>query len=461
MNAPHTSFPMLNIDKALLKDIRDQIESGSDRELLGLLAELHAADWAEVIDSLRRDEARYLFRLVPKELKSDVLIELEEDLRLELLTGMTSAEIAEDVLEGLDSDDAADVMAELPDAKVEEVIELLEDDAQASDIRDLLSYEEGTAGALMAKELVQVEANWTVARAIREIRRQAEELEHVYTIYVTDADGLLTGRLSLKHLLLSAATTRTLVSELQSDKELITIEANEPAERVAKVMEKYDLVALPVVDLEGRLVGRITIDDAVDVIIEESERDYQLASGISEDVESRDNVWTLTRARLPWLLIGLAGGIGGAYVIGAFNIEENPGMALFIPLIAAMGGNVGVQSAAIVVQGLASSNIDTGDIFSRLSKELGVGIINGLICAILILGASAALGFGTALSITVSLALLCVIIFAALFGTFVPLMLDKYDIDPALATGPFITTANDIIGLMIYFAVGSALMGAF
>jgi magnesium transporter len=452
---------MLNIDKALLKDIRDQIESGSDRELLGLLAELHAADWAEVIDSLRRDEARYLFRLVPKELKSDVLIELEEDLRLELLTGMTSAEIAEDVLEGLDSDDAADVMAELPDAKVEEVIELLEDDAQASDIRDLLSYEEGTAGALMAKELVQVEANWTVARAIREIRRQAEELEHVYTIYVTDADGLLTGRLSLKHLLLSAATTRTLVSELQSDKELITIEANEPAERVAKVMEKYDLVALPVVDLEGRLVGRITIDDAVDVIIEESERDYQLASGISEDVESRDNVWTLTRARLPWLLIGLAGGIGGAYVIGAFNIEENPGMALFIPLIAAMGGNVGVQSAAIVVQGLASSNIDTGDIFSRLSKELGVGIINGLICAILILGASAALGFGTALSITVSLALLCVIIFAALFGTFVPLMLDKYKIDPALATGPFITTANDIIGLMIYFAVGSALMGAF
>ncbi len=451
---------MLNIDKALLKDIRDQIESGSDRELLGLLAELHAADWAEVIDSLRRDEARYLFRLVPKELKSDVLIELEEDLRLELLTGMTSAEIAEDVLEGLDSDDAADVMAELPDAKVEEVIELLEDDAQASDIRDLLSYEEGTAGALMAKELVQVEANWTVARAIREIRRQAEELEHVYTIYVTDADGLLTGRLSLKHLLLSAATTRTLVSELQSDKELITIEANEPAERVAKVMEKYDLVALPVVDLEGRLVGRITIDDAVDVIIEESERDYQLASGISEDVESRDNVWTLTRARLPWLLIGLAGGIGGAYVIGAFNIEENPGMALFIPLIAAMGGNVGVQSAAIVVQGLASSNIDTGDIFSRLSKELGVGIINGLICAILILGASAALGFGTALSITVSLALLCVIIFAALFGTFVPLMLDKYKIDPALATGP-ITTANDIIGLMIYFAVGSALMGAF
>ena len=452
---------MLNIDKALLKAIRDQIESGADRELLVLLSELHAADLAEVLDHVKREEAHYLFRLIPKELKSDVLIELEEDVRLELLTSMTSAEIAGDVLEGLDSDDAADVMADLPDAKVEEVIELLEDDAQASDIRDLLSYPEGTAGALMAKELVQVQSTWTVARAIREIRRQADELEHVYTIYVTDGENRLTGRLSLKHLLLSAATTRTLVSELQQDKELISIGANEPAERVTKLMERYDLVALPVLDDEGRLVGRITIDDAVDVIIEDAERDYQLASGISEDVESRDDVWTLTRARLPWLLIGLAGGIGGAYVIGAFEIEKNPGMALFIPLIAAMGGNVGVQSAAIVVQGLASSSIDTGDIFSRLSKELGVGLINGLICAVLILGASAALGFGTSLSITVSLALLCVIIFAALFGTFVPLMLDRYKIDPALATGPFITTANDIIGLMIYFAVGSAIADLF
>mgnify|MGYP001427672416 CR=1 FL=1 len=224
-------------------------------------------------------------------------------------------------------------------------------------------------------------------------------------------------------------------------------------------MERYDLVALPVVDEDGRLLGRITIDDAVDAIIEDAERDYQLASGISEDVESSDSVWTLTRARLPWLLIGLVGGLGGAYVIGAFDIHENMEMALFIPLIAAMGGNVGVQSAAIVVQGLAASNIVTSNIFSRLSKELGVGMINGVICAILILGSSMVLGFGTSLSLTVSIALLCVIVFAALFGTFVPLMLNHYKIDPALATGPFITTVNDIIGLMIYFAVGSMVAG--
>lgn len=448
---------MLHTDKAYIRELSARIEAGRDTELRALLADLHATDVAEVFDLVRQEEAEYLFRLLEAETKSDVLIELETDVREELLSTLTAAEIASEVLDGLDSDDAADVMADLPEEKAEEVIRLIEDDEQASDIRDLLNYPEGTAGALMAKELVQVQRGWTVNRAIREIRRQAAELDHVYTIYVVDDENRLTGRLSLKHLLLSAATTRTKIEELQEDDDIVSIGANEDGERAVKLMERYDLVALPVVDNDARLVGRITIDDAVDVIIEESERDYQLASGISEDVESRDSVWTLTRARLPWLLIGLGGGIGGAYVIGAFELERNPGMALFIPLIAAMGGNVGVQSAAIVVQGLASSTIETSDLFSRLSKELGVGLINGLICSALILGSGVLLGFGTVLSITVSLALLCVIIFAALFGTFVPLMLDRYKIDPALATGPFITTANDIIGLIIYFSVGSAI----
>ena len=221
------------------------------------------------------------------------------------------------------------------------------------------------------------------------------------------------------------------------------------------LMERYDLVALPVVDDDGVLLGRITIDDAVDVIIEEAERDYQLASGISEDVESYDSVWTLTRARLPWLLIGLGGGVGGAYVIGAFDIVSNPEMALFIPLIAAMGGNVGVQSSAIVVQGLATSSISTSDIAGRLTKELSVGLLNGAICASIIFIVTLILGFDKALSTTVGISLLFVIVFAALFGAFVPLLLEKRNIDPALATGPFITTANDIIGLIIYFSVGS------
>jgi magnesium transporter len=308
---------------------------------------------------------------------------------------------------------------------------------------------------MMAKELVKVQGEWSVTRAIREIRRQAEELHQVYTVYVVDEEDRLTGRLSMKHLLLGAESTRSKIRELQKEDGIVTIRALASSEKATMLMERYDLVALPVVDEEQKLVGRITIDDAVDSIIEDAERDYQLASGISEDVESSDDVITLTRARLPWLLIGLVGGIGGAYVIGWFDIKENAEMALFIPLIAAMGGNVGVQSAAIVVQGLASSHINTNNLLRRLSKELGVGILNGLICGALILGVTLLLNFGTALSITVSLALLCVIVFAALFGTFVPLMLHRYKIDPALATGPFITTVNDIIGLMIYFATGS------
>ena len=450
---------MLHLDKQFFQILHEQIEAGRDRDLIAQLGELRAADIAEVLENLRIDDANYLYRLLENDIKADVLMELDEEKRTELLSGMTAGEIAEEVLENLDSDDAADVMSELPESKAEEVIQLLDDIEQASDIRDLLNYEEGTAGAMMAKELVKVQAEWTVNRAIREIRRQAEELEQVYTVYVVDPLGKLTGRLSLKHLLLNAESTRTKIQEIQETEDIITIGDLESSEKATKLMERYDLVALPVVNHEHELVGRITIDDAVDVMLEDAERDYQLASGISEDVESRDSVLTLTRARLPWLLIGLVGGIGGAYVIGAFDIQKNAEMALFIPLIAAMGGNVGVQSAAIVVQGLASSNMGTQNMVSRLYKELGVGIINGLICGLLILGSSFLLGFGTALSITVSVSLIFVIIFAALFGTFVPLMLNRYRIDPALATGPFITTVNDIIGLMIYFAVGTLIVG--
>jgi len=450
---------MLHLDKQFFQILHEQIEAGRDRDLIAQLGELRAADIAEVLENLRIDDANYLYRLLENDSKADVLMELDEEKRTELLSGMTAGEIAEEVLENLDSDDAADVMSELPESKAEEVIQLLDDIEQASDIRDLLNYEEGTAGAMMAKELVKVQAEWTVNRAIREIRRQAEELEQVYTVYVVDPLGKLTGRLSLKHLLLNAESTRTKIQEIQETEDIITIGDLESSEKATKLMERYDLVALPVVNHEHELVGRITIDDAVDVMLEDAERDYQLASGISEDVESRDSVLTLTRARLPWLLIGLVGGIGGAYVIGAFDIQKNAEMALFIPLIAAMGGNVGVQSAAIVVQGLASSNMGTQNMVSRLYKELGVGIINGLICGLLILGSSFLLGFGTALSITVSVSLIFVIIFAALFGTFVPLMLNRYRIDPALATGPFITTVNDIIGLMIYFAVGTLIVG--
>ena len=446
---------MLELTKDFLDQLQSNIEAGRDVEIAAVLGDLHPKDVADIFDALKREEILYVYRLLESELKSEVIAELEEDVREELLSSLSSKEIAEDVIEGLDSDDAADALADLPEAKLEAAMRMVDDQETASEVRELLSYEDGTAGALMAVELVKVEEDWTVARAIREIRAQASDVENIYTIYVVDDQGALNGRLSLKSLLLNASSARSLLKDLKDDDELVSIDAHESEEVVVKLMERYDLVALPVVDEEGKLLGRITIDDAVDVIIEDAERDYQLASGISEDVEGKDSVWALTRARLPWLLIGLGGGIGGAYVIGAFDIENNPELALFIPLIAAMGGNVGVQSSAIVVQGLASANVNMGNLATRLLKELSVGLVNGLICSAIIFLASVLLGFGWMLSTTVSASLLCVIVFAALFGAFVPLMLDKRNIDPALATGPFITTANDIMGLIIYFSMGS------
>ena len=446
---------MLELTKDFLDQLQSNIEEGRDVEIAATVGGLHPKDVADIFDALKREEILYVYRLLESELKSEVIAELEEDVREELLSSLSSKEIAEDVIEGLDSDDAADALADLPEAKLEEAMRMVDDQEAASEVRELLSYQDGTAGALMAVELVKVEEDWTVARAIREIRAQASDVENIYTIYVVDDQGTLNGRLSLKSLLLNASSARSVLKDLKDDDELVAIEAHESEEVVIKLMERYDLVALPVVDSQGKLLGRITIDDAVDVIIEDAERDYQLASGISEDVEGKDSVWALTRARLPWLLIGLGGGIGGAYVIGAFDIENNPELALFIPLIAAMGGNVGVQSSAIVVQGLASANVNMGNLATRLLKELSVGLVNGLICSAIIFLASVLLGFGWTLSTTVSASLLCVIVFAALFGAFVPLMLDKRNIDPALATGPFITTANDIMGLIIYFSLGS------
>ena len=446
---------MQEITKEYLYEIQTLIEQGEERSLVAHLDDLHETDIALILNQLRRDDVSYAYRLLKDDIRPAVLSDVDDEVLEEILSSLSSKEIAEDVIDGLESDDAADIIGSLPTDKRMEVMSKAKDKESVSDVLSLLSYPEGSAGALMAKELVKVEETWTVATAIKEIRVQAQDIEHIYTIYVVDSYGKLTGRLSLQHLLLTAASTRTPVGELKDDENIISIKAKETEDLVVSLMERYDLVALPVTDNNGILLGRITIDDAVDVIIEEAERDYQLASGISEDVESYDSVWTLTRARLPWLLIGLGGGVGGAYVIGAFDIVSNPEMALFIPLIAAMGGNVGVQSSAIVVQGLATASINTSNIATRLMKELGVGLLNGIICASIIFIVTLLLGFDKALSTTVGISLLCVIVFAALFGAFVPLMLEKRKIDPALATGPFITTANDIIGLIIYFSVGS------
>jgi len=443
------------INIQFLSELSDFISNNSDKKIQSLICDLHIADIAEIIEELSIKQATYLFQLIDEERSAQVLIEVADETREHILSTLSSKEIATEVIKNLESDDATDVLSELPKEQKEEILSLIEDDEHASDIEDLLNYPEDTAGGLMAKELIKVNENWTTIRCLKEMRKQASEVKEVHTIYVVDDHEKLIGTLSLKRLLLTE--TRILINEI-ANYDIVSVIATEDDEEVANIMNKYDLIIMPVVDEKGVLLGRITIDDVMDVVKEEAEKDYQMASGITEDIESSDSVWQLTRARLPWLLIGLAGGLLGAKVIGIFDIENNFELAFFIPLIAAMGGNVGVQSAAIVVQGLANESIKINTIFSKLVKELGVALLNGIVCSAIIFGATFALNYPIDLSLTVSLSLFAVIVFAALFGTFVPLTLDKYKIDPALATGPFITTVNDILGLVIYFLIGQAIL---
>jgi magnesium transporter len=448
------------VTKPILDSIRNGVAEGRDTAIGSLLSELHPADIAAIIDRLDLEEGVYVYRLLESEQAAEVLVELEEDRREELLASLTSREIAEDVLEHIDSDDAADVMAELPEEKQREVIALLDDQEQREDLQELLTYAEGTAGALMAKELISVRADATVARAIVDMRRQAQEVEHAYTIYVVDRDERLCGLLPLKKLLFGAESTRTLIKHI-TETDVVSVKVDTDVEDVVKLMKKYDVVVLPVVDNDGHLVGRITFDDVMDVMTEEAEEDYQLASGLSEDVDATDSPIDQVRARLPWLLIGLAGGILSSQIIARFEgqLRIDPKMAFFMPLIAATAGNVGVQSSAIVVQGLASGMLESVNILARLWKELRVAVITALVCGLLIFVVNYALDQSQALTWTVSIALFTVILTAALFGTLIPLALDRLKVDPALATGPFVTTLNDIFGLLTYFTVGHLLYG--
>ena len=440
------------LTKDFIEEIQELIASDNREAVVNSLNKLHEADIAEILDVVSMEEAKYIFRLLEDERASDVLVELEEDIRLKFLKALSAKEIAEQ-MDNMDSDDAADIMAEMPEEKQEAVIQQIEDPQQAIDIASLMQYEENTAGAIMGTELICVNENWTTDQCIEEMRIQAEDVQYIYTVYVVDNDKRLTGMLSLKSLLF--AKRGTLVKDIYIEN-VRSVNSDESTEEVASMMQKYDFVALPVLNPDRILIGRITIDDVVDIIQEEAEKDYQMASGISENVESSDSVFALTRARLPWLIVGLVGGVLGAKVIGLFEgqLGQFPEMALFIPSIAAMAGNVGVQSSAIVVQGIASNNIDLSGIVGKLFKEFRVALLNGIVCAILIFLFIFLVDSDLKLGLTVGLSLLAVIIFAGIFGTLVPLLLHKRNIDPALATGPFITTSNDVIGLFLYLYIG-------
>jgi magnesium transporter len=442
------------LTREYIEQLRTLIEQKNEEFLTDIIADLHPADIAEIYEELSIEEAKYLYFLLDDEVAADVLIELEVDDRVRFLKALPSEVIARRFIGRMDSDDAADVLAELDEDRQKEILSYLDDITVAGDIVDLLSYEENTAGGLMAKELIKVKESWSILTCLRSMRRQAEEVDEVYFVYVVDNAGVLKGTLSLKKMLLS--TSETLVKNIYNP-DVISVNVDVDSEEVANIMDKYDLVVLPVVDGIGRLVGRITIDDVVDVMREEAEKDYQLASGITQDVEVSDSVWRHTRARIPWLMIGLVGGLFGSQVISTFegNIADYPEIAFFMPLIAAMGGNVGIQSSAIMVQSIASGSLGIETNLRKLLKELSIALLNATALAALVFSYNVAIGSHFALTFTVASAMFSVVMFASLFGTFLPLLLDKMKIDPAVATGPFITTLNDISGMFVYLMLSS------
>ncbi|WP_410006427.1 magnesium transporter [Aequorivita nionensis] len=445
------------LTEEFIEQVEQYIANNDGDALKGLLDDFHFADVAELLQELNHEEATYLVKLLDSEITSEALMELDDDFRERILDNLSPSEIA-DELDEMDTDDAADIIAELDDHIQKQVIDHIEDEEHAADIVDLLRYDEDTAGGLMAKELVRVKETWTVAGCVREMRRQAENVTRVHSIYVTDRHGKLKGRLSLKDLL--TAPERAHISDIYIPK-VDYVNVHTDAEDVARIMQKYDLEAIPVVDDEGILVGRITIDDIVDFIKEEAEKDYQMAAGISQDVEADDSIFKLTKARLPWLMIGMLGGLGAASIITGFQsmMTTFPKIIIFVPLIQATAGNVGVQSSAIVVQGLANDTIK-GNIITRLLKESLLALVNGIAIALVVLVISHFLFFTSYLeSISIGIAIITVIILAALIGTFIPILLDKRGIDPAVATGPFITTSNDIFGILTYFLIAKLILG--
>lgn len=459
--------PSLEIDEQLVDDLAALLESGQRGMVLNLVADLHPSDLARMIIRLPKDEAKQFFHWLPTEVGGEVLAELDDTFRADLLEEVQPARITE-LIDELDTDEAADVLADLPEEVARQVLPGLED---ADDVRELLGYEEDTAGGIMATEYVAVPGSWTVAEATEEVRRNAETVEEIFAVFVVDDKEKLLGVATLKRLLLSPSDA---LMETIMDPEVVSVTTEVDQEEVARIMERYDLVSLPVVDADGCLMGRITIDDVVDVIREEAEEDIQRMSGISGDEEPTDSVFRITKGRLPWLLLGMMGaGLAGS-VIGSFEgaIDAVPVLAAFIPVVMSMAGNAGIQSSAIIVQGLASGDVWSSDMMRRLGKETVVAAINGVALALVISvfvvvvfvflgdifpGIVNPVAYPIRLALTAGLSLFIVILLATCIGTTIPLLLHRFEIDPALATGPFITTSNDIIGLVIFFALATLL----
>jgi magnesium transporter len=445
------------ISKEYAEKLKEAIESNDDAFVVSSMEEANPADITTVLYEFNAEDSKYVLNLLDKERGARIIADLEEDTQISFLKYFNSEEIAAYV-EYLDSDDAVDLLNVLPISQREEIIAVLEDAETIANIKELLHYPEDVAGGLMAKELIKANKNWTVVQCIEEIRRQAENVEKIYSVYVVDGRNKLIGRVSLKRIILAEDNTKI---EDIFEPTIVSVQTHVDQKEVVEVMKRYDLEAIPVVNVKGQLVGRITIDDIVDVMQDLAEEERQLMAGISEDVEETDSIWLISRARLPWLLIGMVGGMLGAQFIGLFeqDILAIPAVAFFIPLITATGGNVGIQSASIIVQSLAAKSVFDSTLNQRMLKGLVVSTINGLVLGGFVFTINMALGQELKLGMVVSFALFCVVLIASFMGTITPIILDKLKINPALASGPFITTANDLIGLLVYFSVAHYLYG--
>ncbi len=446
------------INDELISNIKKLIEDNSTDKLLSSIADIHYADLADIFELLEITEVIFLVKIFDKQKIADALAEIDEDLREIILEKLSAKEIAEKIVE-LDTDDATDVISELTEERQERVFSQIKDAELTDDIKELLKYDEDTAGGLMAKELVSVNENLSISKCLDEIRKQAKNVTRVHSIYVVDSKNRLKGRLSLKDVV--TAKSRSKVRDIYiPNVDYVTVD--QEGEDVAKIMSKYDLEAIPVTNKSKTLLGRITIDDIVDLIKDEAEKDYQLAAGISSEVEVNDSIFQLTKARLPWLFLGLIGGLGSVFILKDFeqimNQPDLRNLFFYTPLIAAMAGNVGVQSSAIIVQGLANDLVK-GSLLNRLFKEVGLSLINGFALSVILIIFGQIVNQDLSMSLTIAGSMMGVIIIAALVGTFVPIILDKQGIDPAIATGPFITTANDIFGIFLFFYIAKISLG--
>lgn len=455
------------ITNDFLLNLRSAIEAKNDAFVIEQIKDLFPADIAEILNELEIEEAKFVYTLLEEQLAADVLVELNENIREEILSSLSSKEIAEQFIDNMDSDDAADVLAELPEEKKGEVLSQLEDTEQASDIVDLLKYDENTAGGLMGTELVSVHINSTSIECVREIRKQSDHVENMYAIYVVDEQEKLVGLLPLKKLITSS--TRAKVAEIY-DPKVISVKTNTDAEEVANIMDKYNLVVLPVVDALGRLVGRITIDDVVDVRREEETEDLQKMAAMEALDEPYLNMplFGMLKKRAGWLIILF---IGESLTATAMSFFENEiakavVLALFVPLIISSGGNTGSQASTLVIRSLALGEIVVRDWWYVFKKEILVGLMLGIILGIIgflrvAIWAQFVNIYGPNwfnIGLTVGFSLVGVVLWGNTVGSLFPLILKKLGLDPAVSSAPFVATIVDITGLIIYFTCATLLL---